>query len=97
MLNRKELLLEVCAEECSETAVRCSKAIRFTLQEIEKGQPLTNAERIIQEFNDIAALMELMVDEGMLDRVVDVDYIAAKKAKVEEWIVYSQKMGTVEL
>ncbi len=95
-MTRKELLLDICAEECSETAVRCSKAIRFTLKEIQEGQSLTNAERIIQEFNDIVAVMEMMKQEGMLDRVIDTDYIQAKKLKVEEWIKYSKKRGTLQ-
>ncbi len=95
-MNKKELLLDICAEECSETAVRCSKAIRFTLEEIQEGQSLTNAERIIQEFNDIVAVMEIMQQEGMIDRVIDRDYITAKKLKVDQWLGYSRKRGTLQ-
>ncbi len=59
-MTRTELLLTVLAEECVETAQRVSKAIRFTLEEIQPEQELTNAQRIVYEFNDIVAVMEVL-------------------------------------
>jgi hypothetical protein len=61
-MTKTENLLTILAEECAETAQRVSKAIRFTLDEIQPNQEedLTNAERIVYEFNDIVAVMEVL-------------------------------------
>jgi hypothetical protein len=94
-MNRQEILLTILAEECVETAQRASKAIRFTLEEIQEGQDKTNAERIIYEFNDIMAVMQIMNQEGMLPRVIDMRAIQLKKTKIEKWLKYSEAMGAL--
>lgn len=96
-MTKIENLLIILAEECSETAQRVSKALRFTLDEIQTGQKMTNAERIIYEFNDIVAVMEILKDEGVFDKVIDRDSIELKKNKVEKYLNYSFKVGTVSV
>jgi hypothetical protein len=59
-MNNTEHLLTILSEECVETAQRVSKAIRFGLTEVQEGQHLNNAERLVYEFNDIVAVMELL-------------------------------------
>jgi len=95
-MTRPELLLTLLGEECNETAQRVSKAIRFTLEEIQRGQNLTNSERIVYEFNDIVAVMEILHDEGLVDKVLDPIAIAKKKLQVLEYIEYSRKLGVIE-
>lgn len=76
-------LLTVLAEECAETAVRASKAIRFGMSEAQEGQDKTNKERLEYEFNDILALaveLGLREDEGMIN---------AKLRKLREYVAYS--------
>lgn len=94
-MNRTEALLASLAEECGETTQRATKALRFGLNEIQMGQELTNAERIIYEFNDIVAVMEILHAEGHLSRVIDQQYIALKKQKIEKHFQYSKEIGTV--
>jgi hypothetical protein len=95
-MTRTELLLTVLGEECNETAQRVSKAIRFTLDEIQPGQELTNAQRIVYEFNDIVAVMEILKEEGIFDKVIDRDAIEEKKIKIEKYIKYSTEMGVIK-
>jgi hypothetical protein len=95
IMNRKEHLLTIMAEECVETAQRASKALRFGLEEVQEGQDLTNAERIVYEFNDLYAIMELLRREGHIPRVLDLGAIDLKMRKVEKWLKYSEEKGTL--
>lgn len=95
-MNRTEHLLTILNEECNETAQRGSKAIRFGLREIQKDQPFTNAERIVYEFNDIMAVMELLLDEGSIQKIIDRDAIEKKKEKIKKYMDYSVQCGTME-
>lgn len=94
-MTRTEMLLTILAEECNETAQRVSKAIRFGLGEIQEGQTLTNAERIIYEFSDTLAVMEILVKEGSLSTLFDNKVIISKKEKIEKYLNYSEEVGTL--
>lgn len=91
-LTLQESLLTILAEECGETAVRASKCIRFTMEEIQAGHKQTNAEQLVYEFNDIVAVMEMLHEHGWIDMVIDRDAIALKKKKMETWMEYSMKV-----
>lgn len=73
-------LLVILAEECGEVAVRVSKALRFGLDEVQPGQDATNAERIGQELQDVAALVSVCVEAGVLS--VDLEEPAARRRKL---------------
>ncbi len=95
-MTRTENLLTILGEECAETAQRASKAIRFTLEEIQPNQDFTNAERIVYEFNDIYAVMELLQEEGIIGTFIDRTAIELKKQKITKYLKYSQSLGAVE-
>lgn len=96
-MTKKEYLLLLIAEECNEVGQRASKALRFGLKEIQPGQPLNNTQRLIYEFNDLVATIELMDEEGMLDgeSMIDRDMVEEKKIKIEKYLSYSQQLGIV--
>ncbi len=96
-MTKNEHLLTRLSEECNETAQRVSKALVFGLTEIQPGQSLSNAERIVYEFNDIVGLMELLQEAGCVDKVIDRTAIELKKAKVKKYMDYSNECGTVSL
>jgi len=95
-VNRLEHLLTILAEECNEVAVRCSKAKRFGLSEVQPGQDLTNAQRIMVEVNDIYAALLMLAEEGAIDPDPDLEAIGRKQAKVEQFLLYSQECGTLD-
>lgn len=98
-MTREENLLIQLSEECNETAQRVSKALRFGLDEIQEGQPLTNAERIIQEFNDLVAVMEMLQaenPESFGPEIIKRDLIDKKTSQVNKWLKYSQKLKITE-
>lgn len=97
-MNRIEHLLGKIAEECAEIAQRAAKAQQFGLDEVEPKQDYNNAERINHEFNDLLGVMELVQKElyGWQVGTVDRARIEAKKAKVEKFLLYAMKVGTLQ-
>ncbi len=94
-MKKTEMLLTILGEECVETAQRVSKAIRFTLDEVQPEQKLTNAQRIVYEFNDILAMMEILEEEGIFKNIIDREAINKKKIKVAKYLAYSAELGTI--
>src|SRR5262245_46243419 len=99
----QEHFLTILSEECGELALcalqlaqRASKALRFSLEEIQPGQESTNAERIVAEYLELVAMIEMLVDIGAIRLPIDKDeIIGRKKLKVEKYLEFSEKMGTV--
>ena len=95
-MNKNEHLLTTLAEECNEVAQRATKALRFSLTEIQPGQPYTNAERIMHEYADLEGMMEKLVGYGVLEYPADYeDRIEAKKLKFEKMLEISRRQGTL--
>jgi len=100
-MNRPEHLLIILAEECNEVAHRCSKALRFGLQEVEPGQALTNAQRIYLEYADLQAVFGMLVTEGAMRGcnldLNELDRVKGKKrTKIERYLDYSRECGTLK-
>lgn len=96
-MNRLEHLLLIAGEECREIGQRTDKALRFSLPETEPLQPYTNAQRILHEYCDLIAIMEILADEGALDFAeITRARIEAKKAKVEKYLILSRQCGTLK-
>lgn len=93
-MTRKEHLLTILAEECAEVAQRASKALRFGLDEIQSGHTQTNAERIVAEFDDLTAVALMLNQEGFIPNSIP-RRIANKVEKVESFLEYSRKVGTL--
>ena len=82
----KRELLTILAEECCEVGQRVSKALRFGIDEIQPGQDLTNAERIMQEVGDIQAVLTLCEDEGIVNRDTVESFASKKMPKLEAYL-----------
>lgn len=63
---REEHLLVKVGEECAEMAHRSAKALRFGLQQVQKGHTLNNQERILDEFKDLIIALHML---GMIPYV----------------------------
>lgn len=87
-------------EECNEIqlaagdlAQRLSKALRFGLDQTQSEQILTNRERILMEFTDLVAVMELA---GFTLSMIFDEQIKAKHAKVEKYLDKARAEGTLD-
>jgi hypothetical protein len=99
-VNRVEHLLTILGEECVEVAQRCSKALRFGVDEAEPGQKYTNADRIMRELADVRGVVEMLGEDGVVwmnesEPAVYRVLVDAKKAKIERYLVYSAQCGTL--
>jgi NTP pyrophosphatase (non-canonical NTP hydrolase) len=96
-MNRSEHLLTCLAEECAEVAQRVSKALRFGLAEVQPGQPLNNAERIMEELDDLFSVANILMEDAILHRANGLSgiTIAAKRAKIEKFMAISREQGTL--
>lgn len=96
-MTRAEHILSCFAEECNEVAQRVSKALRFGVLEVQPGQTLTNAERIVDEYIQIIAVERMLVAEGIIPRPqLSESVIAAKQQKIEKFIAYAREQGALQ-
>lgn len=95
-MNRTEHLLICLAEECAEVQQAISKALRFGLDDGYPGATSTNAQDIGREFIDVVAVMEMLVDSGVIklppNRLARTEQ---KKSRVSEYMVYAADRGTL--
>jgi NTP pyrophosphatase (non-canonical NTP hydrolase) len=102
-MTRTEHLLTILAEECAEVAQRASKAARFGLAEVQPGQDQTNAQRLIDEVNDLCAVYQMLAGplvsptEPLFRGDVNAwaEAVAEKQRKVERFLRYSAECGTL--
>ena len=97
-MTHDEHLMTTAAEEAMEVGHRVTKALRFGLTEVQAGQDLTNGERIIEEFHDLFAMVDWLVEDGLLPDVPlvpDSRVMGAKRAKVEKFLGISLAQGTL--
>lgn len=101
-MNEVEHLLCVTQEECNEIieaacrlAQRASKALRFGLEEVQPGQEATNAQRVVIEFYDLTATIEVLIEQGKLPRMNLHELLAVKRRKIEQFLAYSRQRGTL--
>ena len=95
-MTRDEHLHVIAMEECDELSQRFSKALRFGGDEIQPGQAETNRVRVLREFADLLAAMEMLGFTPVAgpDNALRA-WIDAKKAKVERYLAYSAECGTL--
>lgn len=91
----QEHLLVILGEECNEVAHRVSKALRFGLREVQEGQPLTNAERIIEEYSQLQAVMQMLFDQALIPATINTEAYHEKFKAVNKFLEYSKTCGTL--
>lgn len=98
-MNRKEHLLTILSEECNEVAQAVSKALRFGLQDHHpKNNNKTNENLIIEEYIQLVGTMNLLIEDGIIRCPPAREFVEgaeSKKCKIEKWIKYAKKVGTV--
>lgn len=85
--DRQREILTIIVEECAEVIQRCSKALRFGLDEVQPGQQADNATRIGLEVGDLLAMLDMAVAEGILHPAA---FEVGKKRKVRKLATFMQ-------
>lgn len=98
-MNTSEHLLTCLSEECVEVSKDIHKALRFGLDDRNVLNPEgpTNRERIIDELNDLFAVVEMLMQEGILPHDWCVGSKGAEKRyKVRKFMTYAQSVGALQ-
>lgn len=98
-MNVQEHLLAKLSEECVEVSKEIHKALSFGLEDTDPTIPgaATQRERIIEELNDVFAVIELLIDHGHLPKVFsDRSAIDRKKIKVGTFMAYAREKGALQ-
>jgi hypothetical protein len=98
-VNRVEHLLVIANEEAIEIAKEIDKALRFGPANVGPGEIDSNADLIIAEYADLCAMMDMLVAERIVPPIDPIEFaerVAAKKAKVENLLLYSRERGTLQ-
>lgn len=98
-MTRTQHLLAKISEECHEVGQRAIKAIIFGPEEVQPGQPATNADRVVAELIDLEAVCDMLADMGVLNWPTEcaIDQLKAKKRqKVERFLAFSAARGHTE-
>ncbi len=79
-----EEALVILQEECAEVIVEASKIKRFGLDGSYNDGP-TNRERLEKEVGDVLAMIDILLDQGVISKVGLAISIEDKKNKLKEW------------
>jgi hypothetical protein len=93
-MTEDEYFMIKVSEECSEVSQRVTKLLRFGSAETQPGQPLTNQERLEDEFADLLAAYQHLVIRGQA-RQPSNSVIGVKMSKITKWLKYSRECGVV--
>jgi hypothetical protein len=60
-------IAQVLIEECAEVTQRATKLLRFGIDEVQPGQPLSNKQRLCMEIGDLQVMIEFAIAAGIAD------------------------------
>lgn len=81
MNNKEHEVMNILSEECAEVVVAVSKCHRFGMDNYKPGKPKTNREHLEEEIGDLLAMVDIMLDKGL----ITIEHLeAAKIAKIEK-------------
>lgn len=84
-MNQEQEVMAILAEECAEVIQAISKINRFGIDNIKPGKPKTNRQHLEEEVGDLVAMVDIMIDLGIISaEAVDTAAIA-KVEKLKRW------------
>jgi hypothetical protein len=85
MKRQTKEALGILQEECAEVIVEVSKCNRFGLESIHYKTGLKHSKMLELEVGDMLALVDILVEQGILDLAELEIAKANKKRKLEQW------------
>jgi NTP pyrophosphatase (non-canonical NTP hydrolase) len=81
MNEQTKEVMDILQEECAEVIQAVSKISRFGIDNVKPGKPKTNRAHLEEELGDMLAMIDILIDKGIVssDRLV-----SAKTAKIEK-------------
>ena len=89
--SRYEEALGILQEECGEVVVEVSKCRRFGFASVHYKTGLTHTEMLENEVGDVLAMIDILVEQGVISRDRINLASTAKKEKLKQWSkIYAQ-------
>ena len=85
MNNKIEEALGILQEECAEVIVEVSKIRRFGLDTVHYKSGVKHSTMLEMEVGDVLALIDILVEQGVLDRDGLEVATENKKLKLKQW------------
>lgn len=90
MTEAENEVMDILQEECAEVIQAVSKIRRFGVDNAKPGKPKTNREHLEEELGDMLAMIDIMLEKG----VISAEHLeTAKVAKIEKLKVWSKIYG----
>ena len=83
--NQLKEIMGILQEECAEVIQAVSKVNRFGLDNHKPGTAYTNREHLEEELGDLVAMINIMVDAGLVDEKSIETAAHAKVTKLSKW------------
>lgn len=77
--------LGILQEECAEVIVEVSKCRRFGLNSVHYKTNIEHSLMLEQELGDVLAMIDILVEQGIVDRTRLGTATLAKKQKLKQW------------
>jgi hypothetical protein len=74
-------VMDILQEECAEVIQAVSKVSRFGIDNYKPGKPKTNREHMEEELGDLLAMVDIMLEQGIVSWG---NLEVAKQAKIEK-------------
>lgn len=86
MKEQEREVMNILSEECAEVIQAISKCHRFGLDNYKPGKPKTNREHLEEEIGDLLAMVDILVNIGVVN-VSSLEH--AKIAKIQKLKIWS--------
>lgn len=91
MKRQVQEALDILQEECAEVIVEVSKCRRFGLDSVHYKTGVKHSVMLETEVGDVLALVDILIDQGILDVTTLEIAKDAKKEKLKQWSrIYEQ-------
>jgi NTP pyrophosphatase (non-canonical NTP hydrolase) len=85
MNNREREVMNILSEECAEVIQAVSKCHRFGLDNLKPGKPKTNCEHLEEELGDLLAMVDILLNMGVINEETLESAKLAKIEKLKKW------------
>ena len=85
MNSKVEEALGILQEECAEVIVEVSKCRRFGLNSIHYKTNLEHKKMLMQEIGDVLALVDILIEQGVVSNFDLLDAKLQKHEKLKKW------------
>jgi NTP pyrophosphatase (non-canonical NTP hydrolase) len=83
MTEKEKQILLIAQEECAEVIQAISKCFRFGFNDCYNG--FSNKEMLEEEVGDLLCMIQLMIEQGIVDKVAVDIAIDNKSNKIRKW------------